>query len=30
LFEQALAKNGLTTQMTDAYEKELEDLPPKS
>ena len=30
LFEQALAKNGLTTQMTGAYEKELEDLPPNS
>ena len=29
LFEQALARDGLTTQMTDAYEKELEDLPPK-
>ncbi len=30
LFEQALAQNGLSNQMTDAYEKELEDLPPKS
>ena len=29
LFEQALAMNGLSTQMIEAYEKELEDLPPK-
>ena len=29
MFEQALAKHGLESQMAEAYEQELETLPPK-